>query len=68
MTTYIRKWICENGDVLIPLTDITVASSTDGKLVSAKGKFYLPLIEETSIIVAGNPIGLLLSLTYPDTP
>lgn len=58
-TIQLTKYICDDGSVLIPLGDATFAN-----LVSDSGKFYLAVTETISAIEAGNPIGLLLALTY----
>lgn len=62
----ITKWIGSNGEVLLPL-----ATSADNSepMVSSYGNYFIPLFESASEpIVAGNPMGLLLSLTYAGTP
>lgn len=64
MATYVRKYIGTNGDVLLPLSETAGNTSS---LVSDKGVFYLAQTEEVVAIEAGNPIGLLLTLTYPAT-
>ena len=68
MSIFIRRWVGDNGDILFPLTDIQVSTLTDGTLISAKGRYYIPINEEVVPIVAGNPMGLLLTLTYSATP
>jgi len=57
----ITKWIGSNGEVLLPLTEETY---NDGNVVSSKGTFFFPITEEVSVPVTGNPMGLLLTLTY----
>lgn len=64
-TTYVRRYIGSNGDVLLPLGE-TEDNTAD--LISDKGVYYLAITETTADIVAGNPMGLLLTLTYPATP
>ncbi len=62
MATKITKWIGDNGDVLIPLGDPTTYNTN--KLFSLSGVYFIPFTEEVVAIETGNPIGLLLSLTY----
>lgn len=62
----ITKWIGSNGEVLFP-----IALSTDNSehMVSSNNNYFIPVFEVViPDIVAGNPIGLLLSLTYSGTP
>lgn len=66
MATRVKKWIGSNGEVLIPLGDPTTYNTN--KMVSTSGIYYFPQTEEVSVIVVGNPMGLLLSLTYSGTP
>lgn len=66
MATKITKWIGSNGEVLIPLGETTTYNTN--KLISNLGTYFFPQIEEIVTIEAGNPIGLLLSLTYSATP
>jgi len=54
-----------NGDILIPIT-ATVDNTSD--LISGSGVYYIVETMEVVGIVAGNPMGLLLALTYPATP
>lgn len=65
MATTIKKWIGSNGEVLIPLSQETY---NDGKMISTKGTYFIPQTETITVIEAGNPMGLLLALTYPATP
>ena len=64
MAIYIRKWICEDGSVLFPQNEISISDVSHGALIPSKGKYYIPINEEVVAIQTGNPIGLLLSLTY----
>lgn len=65
MSVFVRRYIGTNGDVLIPLTE---TDNNTSSLISDKGVLYLVQTEETAAIQAGNPVGLLLALTYPATP
>lgn len=62
MATRVVRWICEDGTVLIPLATTTYNTSP---MVSSKGKYYFPVTEEVVAIESGNPMGLLLTITYP---
>lgn len=66
MATRIKKWIGSNGEVLILLGDPTTYNTN--KMVSTSGVYYFPQTETVTVIEAGNPIGLLLTLTYAGTP
>lgn len=66
MATIVDRYIGTNGDVLIPLTD--TANNTSPLLSVKKGVYFIPQTHEEAIIEAGNPMGLLLTLTYPATP
>ena len=61
MATIVDRYIGSNGEILIPTT--TTANNTS-PLISSGGVYYLPQTSEQAIIEAGNPIGLLLALTY----
>lgn len=63
MTTVLDRYLSDKGDVLIPIN-----SDTYPPMVSDKGTYFFPQTHEVVTIVAGNPIGLLLTLTYPATP
>lgn len=65
MATRVTKWIGSNGEVIIPLSETTYNTAN---MVSSCGNYFFPLTEEVVAIEAGNPIGLLLTLTYPATP
>lgn len=65
MAVLVRRYIGTNGDVLIPLTE---TGDNTSSLLSDKGVLYLVQTEEVVAIQAGNPVGLLLALTYPATP
>lgn len=62
MATKITKWIGSNGEVLIPIGEATTYNTN--KLISTLGTYFFPQTEEIIVIETGNPIGLLLSLTY----
>lgn len=65
MAIVVKKYIGSNGEILLPLSQNDTNSAN---LVSISGVFYLAVKEDVSSIVAGNPIGLLLALTYSATP
>lgn len=62
MATKVTKWVGSNGEVLVPLGDATTYNTN--KMISTHGTYFFPLTEEIVAIETGNPIGLLLSLTY----
>jgi len=67
-TLVVDNYIGTDGSLLIPLTS---TSDNSSNLLSTKGVLYIAQTHEYSApasIVAGNPIGLLLTLTYPATP
>lgn len=66
MATILDRYIGSNGDVLIPIQ--TSATNTSPLLSVKKGVYYIPQTHEEVVIEAGNPMGLLLVLTYPATP
>lgn len=59
------RYIGENGDILFPLS---VTADNTSNLISSRGVLYFAQTHDTAEIVAGNPIGLLLTLTYSATP
>lgn len=63
--TKLDRYIGENGEMLFPLTD-TANNTSD--LISSRGVIYFAQTHEVTEIVEGNPMGLLLTLTYPATP
>lgn len=65
MAIIVDRYIGSNGEVLIP-AEVTANNTAD--LISSKGVYYLAQTSEQAIIEAGNPMGLLLTLTYPATP
>jgi len=65
MAVVLDRYIGANGDILIPVTS---SDSNTSDLISIKGVYYLAQTHEEVSIVAGNPMGLLLTLTYPATP
>lgn len=65
MATIVDRYIGSNGDVLIPLGS---ALDNTNNLVSARGVYYIAQTHEQVVIEAGNPMGLLLAITYPATP
>jgi hypothetical protein len=61
MSVTVNRYIGSNGEVLIPLNQNATNSAN---LVSSRGVYY---IAQTTIITTplqGNPMGLLLALTY----
>jgi|WetSurMetagenome_2_1015567.scaffolds.fasta_scaffold1463175_2 hypothetical protein len=65
MATVFDRYIGTNGDILIPTDKEEVYSPL---LSVKKGVYYIPQTHEVVAIEQGNPIGLLLTLTYPATP
>lgn len=65
MAVIIDRYIGDNGIVLLPITS-TANNTSD--LVSDTGVYYKAFTREVAIIEAGNPVGLLLALTYSATP
>lgn len=65
MATVVDRYIGSNGDILIPTS---VTADNTGDLISINGVFYKAQTSTQAIIEAGNPMGLLLTLTYPATP
>ena len=61
MSIIVKKWIGSNGEILIPLTEETY---NDGNMVSTHGTYFFALTEDKSTPLMGNPMGLLLALTY----
>jgi hypothetical protein len=61
MAIRILKWIGDNGDVLIPLSEETY---NNGNMISQSGIFFKPITIEEITPLLGNPMGLLLTLTY----
>lgn len=65
MAVIVDRYIGSNGDILLPVTD-TLDNTSD--LLSVRGIYYIAQTHEVVAIEAGNPMGLLLTLTYPATP
>jgi hypothetical protein len=65
MAIVVNRYIGSNGEILIPLS---FDSNNVGDLLSINGTYYKVQTTEIVAIEAGNPIGLLLTLTYPATP
>lgn len=64
--TQIVQWVGSNGEVLLPLS---VEADNSAHMVSSNGNYFIPIFYVAPpTIEAGNPIGLLLSLTYSGTP
>jgi hypothetical protein len=63
MTTILDRYMSDKGDVLIPINNDLYP-----KMVSDKGIYYFSQTHDVVAIVAGNPMGLLLTLTYSATP
>lgn len=64
MAIILKNYVSIDGDVLIP----TKSAEGHNILVSLNGTVYIPTTAEVVAIEAGNPMGLLLTLTYPATP
>lgn len=65
MVVRVDRYVGTNGDILLPVTE-TANNTSD--LISIKGIYYIAQTSEIVAIEAGNPMGLLLTLTYPATP
>jgi hypothetical protein len=65
MAIIVDRYIGSNGEVLLPTT-VTADNTSD--LLSLSGVYYKVQTTEVVSIEAGNPMGLLLTLTYPATP
>lgn len=64
--TNIVQWIGSNGEVLLPLSQ---EADNSAHMVSSNGNYFVPIFYTAPpTIEAGNPIGMLLTLTYPATP
>lgn len=65
MATVFDRYVGTNGDILIPVNpEVTYSPLLSVK----KGVYFIPQTHEVVSIEAGNPMGLLLTLTYPATP
>lgn len=64
MAIILKNYTSIDGDVLVP----TQNAEGHHILVSLDGMVYIPTTVEIAAIEAGNPMGLLLTLTYPATP
>lgn len=67
MTNRVDFYIGDDGDYIRP---ISATADNTSDLVSDRGVYYKAFITDTTVypIEAGNPMGLLLTLTYPATP
>lgn len=67
MAIIVDRYISDDGEVLLPL-ESTLNNTSD--LLSDRGRFFKVFThsDEAVAIEAGNPMGLLLTLTYPATP
>jgi len=67
MAIIVDRYISDDGQILIPISS-TADNISD--LVSDRGTYFKAFThsDETVAIEAGNPMGLLLVLTYPATP
>jgi len=65
MVVLVDRYIGSNGEILLPIEG-TLDNTAD--LLSSRGVYYIAQTHEVVSIVAGNPMGLLLTLTYPATP
>lgn len=61
MAVIIKRWIGSNGEILLPLTQETY---NEGKMISTKGTYFFPVTVSDATPLQGNPMGLLLTLTY----
>ena len=67
MTNRVDFYIGDDGDYIRP---ISATADNTSDLVSDRGVYNKAFISDTTVypIEAGNPMGLLLTLTYPATP
>lgn len=65
MAIRVDRYIGSNGEILLPLEQTTYNTAA---LIGSDGVYYIPQTSEVVVIEAGNPMGLLLTLTYPATP
>lgn len=67
MTNRVDFYIGDDGELLMP---INTTPNNTSDLLSDRGVYYKAFITDTTVypIEAGNPMGLLLTLTYPATP
>lgn len=67
MAIHVDMYVSDEGEILFPLT---ASDNNISDLISDKGTFFKVFTTDTSVpqIEAGNPMGLLLVLTYPATP
>ena len=61
MATVVARYIGSDGTILLP---IPKSETNTSNLISSKGVYYIVQTEEQMAIETGNPIGLLLALTY----
>lgn len=62
----VTSYVSEDGDILIPMSS---SADNSSDLVSLDGTIWIAnLYTPLPAIVAGNPMGLLLTLTYSATP
>lgn len=61
MSIIVDYYIGDNGEVLFPLTE---TNDNTSNLVSERGTFYKVFTHEVVAIEEGNPMGLLLAITY----
>lgn len=64
-TVIVDRYIGDNGVVLLPLQG-TANNTSD--LISDTGVYFMAQTHEEVIILEGNPMGLLLAITYSATP
>ena len=65
MVVVVDRYIGSNGEILIP---VAASDYNSADLISTRGTYFIAQTHEVVDIVAGNPMGLLLTLTYPATP
>ena len=67
MAIIVDMYISDDGELLMP---INTTPNNTSDLLSDRGRFFKVFThsDEAVAIEAGNPMGLLLTLTYPATP
>lgn len=67
MSNIIDRYIDDDGEIY---TKVVVGANNVNTYYGTNNKYLIPIYHDDTVveIVAGNPIGLLLSLTYSATP
>ncbi len=65
MATVVKQYIGDDGTILMPMS---FSLTNTANLLSDDGTVFFAQTYEVVAIEAGNPMGLLLTLTYPSTP